>query len=120
MTNKSRFWKAIFYTVFIVIIMYFSMFIIGVESMFGSAIGTAPLLIAIFYYGFSWTESEKARKERIIQTEGQLHEMQEQLSELKAQNALLLALLEAPSDPKPTEPHSDAVPEPSTPDQPQP
>lgn len=101
MTNKSRFWKSFFLAIFIVIAMYFSMFFVGVESMFGSAIGTAPLLIAVLYYGFSWTESEKERKEYAIQTEGQLHELQEQLAELKTQNAQLLALLSAPPDPKP-------------------
>lgn len=104
-----------------VIVFVFS-FIIGLsvsESIFGAAIGTAPILLAVLYYGFGWTAREEKHELRAIQTEGQLHEMQEQLAELKAQNVQLLALLGAgaPSNPEPSEPNFKTAPETPNPDQ---
>lgn len=95
-------------------------FLIGLsisESIFGAAIGTAPILLAVLYYGFGWTAREEKHELRAIQTESQLHEMQEQLAELKAQNARLIALLGAPSDPKPSGPNAGTAPETPNPDQ---
>lgn len=120
MTHQKRFWKAFFLTAIIVICMFYATFLIGVESMFGAAIGTSPLLIAVFYYGFGWTAREEKNELRAIQTEGQLHEMQEQLAALKAQNAQLLSLLDASPNPEPPEPDAGTAPETPAPDQPQP
>ena len=96
------------------ILVFVFSFLIGLsisESIFGAAIGTAPILLAVLYYGFGWTAREEKHELRAIQTESQLHEMQEQLAELKAQNARLIALLGAPSDPKPSGPNAGTAPE---------
>ena len=67
------------------ILVFVFSFLIGLsisESIFGAAIGTAPILLAVLYYGFGWTAREEKHELRAIQTESQLHEMQEQLAEL--------------------------------------
>ena len=102
------------------ILVFVFSFLIGLsisESIFGAAIGTAPILLAVLYYGFGWTAREEKHELRAIQTESQLHEIREHLAELKAQNARLIALLGAPSDPKPSGPNAGTAPETSNPDQ---
>lgn len=101
MLKGMRFWGSLLLTTAIVFVFSFIIGLSVSESIFGAAIGTAPILLAILYYGFGWTAREEKHELRAIQTEGQLHEMQEQLAELKTQNAQLLALLSAPPDPKP-------------------
>lgn len=60
-------------------------------SIAAAIIAAIPLLGAILYNGF---RREREQRERAVQTEGQLHEMQEHLAKLQEQNARLLALLE--------------------------
>lgn len=74
----SIIWGALF--------LFFSPYSAGV-----TILATIPLLGAILYNGF---RREREQRERAVQTEGQLHEMQEQLTKLQEQNARLLALLE--------------------------
>lgn len=102
MLKGMRFTFAFLLTAILVFVFSFLIGLSISESIFGAAIGTAPILLAVLYYGFGWTAREEKHELRAIQTESQLHEIREQLAELKAQNARLIALLGAPSDPKPS------------------
>ena len=117
MLKGMRFTFAFLLTAILVFVFSFLIGLSISESIFGAAIGTAPILLAVLYYGFGWTAREEKHELRAIQTESQLHEIREQLAELKAQNARLIALLGAPSDPKPSGPNAGTAPETPNPDQ---
>ena len=117
MQKGMRFTFAFLLTAILVFVFSFLIGLSISESIFGAAIGTAPILLAVLYYGFGWTAREEKHELRAIQTESQLHEIREQLAELKAQNARLIALLGAPSDPKPSGPNAGTAPETPNPDQ---
>lgn len=91
MFKQTQLRKAILYTILIVVCMllfclFFDAFVGGAISI----IAVTPLLTAIFYYGFRWTEKEKKRRE----DESQLAE---KLNHLELQNAQILELLKSAS-----------------------
>ena len=79
MLKGMRFTFAFLLTAILVFVFSFLIGLSISESIFGAAIGTAPILLAVLYYGFGWTAREEKHELRAIQTESQLHEIREQL-----------------------------------------
>ena len=63
MLKGMRFTFAFLLTAILVFVFSFLIGLSISESIFGAAIGTAPILLAVLYYGFGWTaREEKARR----------------------------------------------------------